>query len=408
MAVFSVSYGQDINYARQQVQKLSSPAFMGRGYVRNGDIIASEYLAGSFKNFHLKSFKDGFYQNYEFEVNTFPGNMKVIVDGLKLVPGIDFLVDPASSGCNGSFEILRIDSSQLAYNYNLILQSDVKQKFIFLDTLGFGKDKSGIKVIESIKNNKLKCSGIAVLTDKPLIYSARTYQLGKCVLDIKRSSVPVKTHNIKVKIQNKLILHKARNVVGYISGKSDSAVVFTAHYDHLGHMGKDVYFPGANDNASGTAMVLDLIRFYTSQSDNRKYTYIFILFSGEEAGLLGSEYFVSHPLFPLQKIKILINLDMVGAGSGGVTVFNGNNYPMVFHKLDSVNKSLGLSLLLNSKGNSRNSDHYPFSLNKVPALFLLTEGKEIPYHSIKDNYATLPFTAYEKLFKLITEYVKGL
>ena len=191
-------------------------------------------------------------------------------------------------------------------------------------------------------------------------------------------------------------------------GKIDTFVVFTAHFDHLGHMGKNTFFPGANDNASGTSMVLDFIRNYASSSEKQKYSYAFILFSGEEAGLLGSYYYVSDPLFPLQKIKILINLDMVGTGSGGVTVFNGNNLPDEFHKLDTINKAIGLNLILKAKGNARNSDHYPFYEKKVPALFFITEGKEVPYHSVNDKYEALPFTGYEKLFRLISEYVKSL
>ncbi len=79
----------------------------------------------------------------------------------------------------------------------------------------------------------------------------------------------------------------------------DSFLVFSAHYDHLGQMGKDIYFPGANDNASGTSMLLNLAKYY---SQNRpKYSVLFIAFGGEEAGLIGSEYYVKNPLVPLSK-----------------------------------------------------------------------------------------------------------
>ena len=84
--------------------------------------------------------------------------------------------------------------------------------------------------------------------------------------------------------------------------------MFTAHYDMIGSFGEGNYFPGASDNGSGTAMVLDLARHFSS---GRKpfYSVAFMLFSGEEAGLLGSTHYVDHPLFPLERIKLVINLD---------------------------------------------------------------------------------------------------
>ncbi|NJO68366.1 MAG: M28 family peptidase [Bacteroidetes bacterium] len=104
---------------------------------------------------------------------------------------------------------------------------------------------------------------------------------------------------LQLKPIKKLIKHNARNVIGYLPGETDTFIVFTAHYDHLGYMGRNTMFPGANDNASGTSMVLDLIR-ELSEKKNHRYSYAFMLFSGEEAGLLGSTHYVQHPYFPLK------------------------------------------------------------------------------------------------------------
>jgi Zn-dependent M28 family amino/carboxypeptidase len=212
---------------------------------------------------------------------------------------------------------------------------------------------------------------------------------------------------VNIKIDSKIITHKALNVLGTIPGETDTFIVFTAHYDHLGGMGRKVYFPGANDNASGTAMVLDLARTL-SKSVKHKYSYGFMFFSGEEAGLLGSEYYALNPVFPLKKIKIVINLDMVGTGADGISVFNGSSHPLEFAALDSINKTLNLGLNLKQRGPSQGSDHFAFHKRGIKALFLLTDDKNAPYHTITDTYNQLSFGAYERLFKLIQEYIKSL
>ena len=85
-------------------------------------------------------------------------------------------------------------------------------------------------------------------------------------------------------------------------------------------MGKKTYFPGGNDNASGTSMVLNLMEYYSNPINKPRYTIVFILFAGEEAGLLGSEYYTTHPTKDLNKIKFLLNLDLMGTGEEGMMV----------------------------------------------------------------------------------------
>src|SRR6185295_5028689 len=107
---------------------------------------------------------------------------------------------------------------------------------------------------------------------------------------------------ISFEVTNRVIPEfKTQNLAGYFDGTAaeDSFIVITAHYDHLGMMGDSVYFPGANDNASGTSMMLDLIKYFFSEKNRPKCKVAFIAFAGEEAGLRGSEYFVNHPMIPL-------------------------------------------------------------------------------------------------------------
>lgn len=407
--VTTYANSQDLPFVRQQIKMLTSPVFFGRGYIKNGDSKAVKYLSRQFRDFGLLPFGKDYFQTYGFEVNTFPGAVAVKIDGKSLVPGIDFIVNPGSGSCRGTFPVLKLDTSLFKTSFDPadLLQKDLKKTFVFLDTLGFGKSEKG-RVVRDLFRNKLVPRGILYVADKSMIFSVRSTRLTECMLLVKRISISNTPSTVSLNIKSKLKVHEARNLIGYIPGETDTFIVFTAHYDHLGGMGRKTFFPGANDNASGTCMVLDFIRDLSSRNEKHKYGYTFMLFSGEEAGLLGSHHYADNPLFPLEKIKMVLNFDMVATGSEGITVFNGSNYPSEFQKLDSLNKALDLNLTLKSKGTARNSDHYSFQAKNVKALFFNTAGKEVGYHSVSDTYEALPFTVYERLYKLVATYVKNL
>ncbi len=404
------SFSQDIDFVKKHVKMLTSPQFQGRGYVKNGDHLAANYLANEFKKFQLAKFNADYLQPYNFKVNTFPGNMDVSIDGKKLVPGFDFIVNPGSGNCNGTFEIVKIDSNLFTpvFMAQSLLRGSFKDKFIILDTLGWGKGEYRKNIRDLFLQNMEKAVGVMLVVNSSLTFSVSLFQQDFGSLVVKRTSLPDTYSNITIHVKSKLVDHNANNVIGFITGQVDTFVVFTAHYDHLGHMGKKTYYPGASDNASGTAMVLDFARQFTGENTKPKYSYAFMLFSGEEAGLLGSHFYVENPLFPLAKIKIVLNLDMMAAGSEGVTVFNGSTYPQEFARLDSINKADHLGIDLKSKGISRGSDHYSFHEKKVKALFINTGDKKLGYHVPSDTFEALPFTVYEKLFKLLYQYVEEM
>jgi aminopeptidase YwaD len=183
-------------------------------------------------------------------------------------------------------------------------------------------------------------------------------------------------------------------------------IVITAHYDHLGGMGNNTYFPGANDNASGVALMLRLAKFYAANP--QKYSLVFIAFSGEEAGLLGSKYFTEHPLVDLKKIRFLINTDLAGTGEEGITVVNATQYKKEFALLNQINEEFRYLVKINSRGKAANSDHYWFSEKGVPSFFIYTMGGIRAYHDIYDRAETLPLTEHDDLFRLITRFNQSL
>jgi Zn-dependent M28 family amino/carboxypeptidase len=183
-------------------------------------------------------------------------------------------------------------------------------------------------------------------------------------------------------------------------------VVFSAHYDHLGSLGKDAIFYGANDNASGISMLLEMAAYY--QQNPPPFTVVFMAFGGEEIGLLGSKYFVENPLFDLEKIKLLINLDLVGTGNEGLGVVNATIFPQQYAIFATINTKNNYFPKIIKRGKAANSDHYFFTEKNVPSFFIYAMGGIQAYHDTDDKAETLPLTKYSELFKLLIAWVKEI
>jgi Zn-dependent M28 family amino/carboxypeptidase len=128
---------------------------------------------------------------------------------------------------------------------------------------------------------------------------------------------------------------------------------------------------------------------------------LLIAFAGEEAGLLGSQYFTRNPKVPLANISFLVNVDIMGSGEEGITVVNGSLHKEAFDRLTHINDSLALLPQIKIRGKAANSDHYPFSEKGVPAFFFYTMGPNKHYHDIEDTYDALSFSAFNNLQLLI-------
>jgi Zn-dependent M28 family amino/carboxypeptidase len=165
-------------------------------------------------------------------------------------------------------------------------------------------------------------------------------------------------------------------------------------------------FSGAQDNASGTATVLDLASYFSKSENKPPYSLVFVSFGAEEIGMLGSNYYVDNPLFPLDEISLVINLDLVGSGSGGINFVNGKKYDKIFSQFEKISNENYYFYKIIASDNRCNSDHCAFDKKNVPAFFLMTMGDEHKWsHSIYDNYDNLPFTKYESLFRLLRDFI---
>ncbi|MCX2582933.1 M28 family metallopeptidase [Pedobacter sp. MR22-3] len=357
-------FAQDSLYVRKMVNTLASASFWGRGYTKDGMKKTADFLSAAYKNIGLVPMGTDFKQEFAYPVNTFPGKMFVAINGKKLMPGRDFIVNNESAGVKQKGSLEKVDSLNFIAHPNLRIQ----------------------------------------LKDK-LTWSVATTVAQETTIEINRKNFKEIPKEISVDIENKFIENfRASNICGWIKGtkQPDSMLIITAHYDHLGGMGADTYFPGANDNAAGVATLLSLAKYYKAHP--QPYSIGFICFAGEEAGLLGSRYFVENPPIPLSKIKFLINLDLVGTGESGMTVVNASVYPKAFSWLNEINQEQKLISKINSRGKAANSDHYFFTEKGVPAFFIYTQGGPSAYHDIFDRAETLPLTEYHDLFKLIVGF----
>jgi hypothetical protein len=408
LAIYSFSFSQQIDF-RKFTEELCSPQFHGRGYVNHGDSIASNYITGAFKNVGLvplSNSNNSFFQSFSFPVNTFPGDMAVKIDSMQLIPGIHFLIDPASAGYSGEL-ILKFVSIADLYNQRIDASKWPSSQALIARNLGFSGD-----TIPKVKQYLQKLANqipIVEIVNSKLTWSVSSSKLNFPYLIIQDSvlgAIPEKiTMNIEAEYRSD---HHARNVIGYLPSarKNAKTIVFSAHYDHLGRMGREVYFPGANDNASGTAMLVYLANYFKRKPV--KFNVVFIAFAGEEAGLLGSEFFVSNPLIQLQDIRFLINLDIMGSGEEGITAVNGTLFEKELLLLQNINKKQKALPVIEKRGPAANSDHYFFTEAGVPAFFIYTMGFNKNYHDIFDTYANLSFEAFEKIGKLLIAFTKKL
>lgn len=189
------------------------------------------------------------------------------------------------------------------------------------------------------------------------------------------------------------------NVIGIKEGSlyKDESIVVTAHLDHLGKKQDSIYY-GANDNASGVAVMMKVAEMLKNVNTTRSV--IFIAFTGEEVGLMGSAYFVTHPTIDLKKIRFMINLDLVGSGPDGIMVQGIDGHEFELSEIQKINQTY-FKFELGTRTNSPNSDQYYFHVLGVPAFFMYAYNGTMPYHSPSDIAEKIDIAVVENVAKFV-------
>jgi aminopeptidase YwaD len=228
----------------------------------------------------------------------------------------------------------------------------------------------------------------------------------------------------------------AYNVIGTLEGSDpvlrNEAIIVGAHYDHLGRGGEGSLAPrageihhGADDNASGVAGMLELARLFSAQRPRPKRTLVFMAFSGEEEGLLGSNYYVNHPIRPLANTVAMINMDMIGRMKDSKLIVGGVGTAREWREMlgtqnaqttgagvvaaspiSTLESARNFNLTLQEDGYGP-SDHSSFYAKQIPVLFFWT-GTHNDYHKPSDTFEKINYTDEVRVLALVAQVVRAL
>lgn len=409
------TYSQS-EYARDILNILCSKEMHGRGYVNKGDSLASEYLASEYEKLNLEKPGDTYFQSFEHNVNTFPTELSVIIDGIKLNPGSEFLIHPASAEGGLEHDVFMVNPKQLE-NKAKFLPKLLEQHnaFVVIDRREIEISKEQEKLIAELSafvmfGEDHFLAGIIEIYPSSYkgLWSVSNQQTRRVGAKVFSNKTPKKFKKIKINAEAEFLeAYTSRNVIGKIKGKSsDSTIIVSAHYDHLGRMGPGTYFPGASDNASGTAMLLSLAKHFSLNQP--EFDMMFICFAGEEAGIVGSKYYVENPIESLEKIKFVLNLDIMGTGDDGIQVVNGTVYKTEFAKLQGLNDEFSFLKQVKIRGERCNSDHCAFHEKGIPSFFSYTLGGKAEYHNIYDTAESLSLSEFDSVLDLFKQFLAKL
>ena len=390
-------------YQRYLVDTLASPHFDGRGYVNNGAEKAADFIANQFDSLGLTHSMS---QTLPIRVNIFPGALDLELDGVKLIPGKDYLVDPLSGGGNATINAASINVFSKSQMKKLMNSTKYINNILVIqkpDTLTGERIKEFKLLIQALGD----LWPVVVLTDEKLTWGVGTSALRYPVFWVNKPGID-KIKTISYRVDQQLISQETNNVMALVkgTGNKQNYLLVTAHYDHLGRMGSNTVFPGANDNASGVAEMLALAAYFAKNPLQKNV--LFVAFTGEEAGLMGSQYFVNNPTISLDSIDFVLNLDLSGTGDEGITVVNATLYPEIFDQLVKINEEGSYVAKVKKRGPAANSDHHFFTEKGVPAFFIYTLGGIKAYHDVYDLPETLPLTEAADLEQLYVRFFQYL
>jgi len=437
-------------YYNGLLKEISSERYNGRSVYENGDLRAAAFLIDQLAGIegivpcpaagpedvtarpYLKSIVEPsgagrweamegkekylpYLQHFQFPMNVMRGAMSLAVDGVDYAPTFDYTVKEFSPTCHGFFKVNYLDEE--AYRkegFMEHLNSGIyENQFVVIDW------KHYLETVQPDPFEKYKpylteldqVGGIILRQEEQFPYfKARSYYQSKRPVLFVNGSFPNDAREIELHLDAEMLpMRDAHNIVAWLPGTdptADTYYTFIAHYDHLGYMGADSFFPGANDNGSGAAMVVTVAKYLSKHRPAHGVQ--FILLDAEEENLLGSFFYCENPRLPLDKIEYVIDLDMVAddsdrlateitpGGEAGLERFRAINSDGKYPPFDLAMESL-----------SDDSDHFSFGEKGVPAIYFSTEGSILQYyHTPRDSYKNTRDSNFDRLFHLVTKFVE--
>lgn len=276
-------------------------------------------------------------------------------------------------------------------------------------TYDYSAGKAGIPIIEvknSIIDNILKTCG----------YDFKLYDIVKRIYDsMKPNSFTINNLSVEIQTDVRYIKSKVANVIGYIEGSNpelkNEYIIIGAHYDHLGWGGQGSLVPdtvaihnGADDNGSGTAGLLELAEYLSHNRKNLNRTLVFIAFTAEEEGTIGSGFYVKNPVFPLENTIAMINMDMIGRlKEDKLTIYGTGTSPVWNDIIEKLNSDFKFNLNLVKDGYGP-SDHAQFYSKNIPVLHFFT-GIHSDYHKPSDDYDKINYQGQKRILDFIAKLI---
>lgn len=462
--------------ARQHLTLLASPEFEGRGTGQKGGEKTAHYIANQFKSYGLQAPVDG---NYFQPVNLVRVSYQVqrfVVNGTAYENGTDFFIQGDNKRTiYHTDDIVFVGYGIQDKKHNDLADVDIRDKVVLVINEGEPKDANGNSIVtgnkkmsewassrfkrvqELLKKNPKMILAAGDYVDENMARFGRRLVGGRFSLDDGNDAVsgtsqaPVvnissrlanellakhqtsleqqkntpSTFTIPAKVDAEMGITKEKfadpNVLGLLEGSDlkDEIVVIVGHYDHDGILPDGTFFPGADDNGSGTVGVLELARvFAQTKKDGQgpRRSLLFIGLAAEEKGLLGSKFYVENPIFPLENTVACINMDMIGRIDD--KHLNGNhNY---IHAIGLDKLSSELKQITEAANNTYTqmeldymyddpkdpmrlyyrSDHYNFAEKGIPSAFFFS-GLHPHYHTPEDTVDKIDFPMMVKREKLI-------
>ena len=207
---------------------------------------------------------------------------------------------------------------------------------------------------------------------------------------------------------------KVKNVIGVLEGETEETIIIGAHYDHVGRGGMNSLAPGskeihngADDNASGTVGLLELARRFGQSGVKPKRRLVFMAFTGEEEGLIGSAHYVAHPIWPLDQTVAMLNMDMIGRlNEDKLTIFGTGTAAFWQPLLDDLAKKYGFTLNKIAVGMGP-SDQTSFYMKNIPVLHLFT-GTHSDYHRPSDDWEKINVGGMRRVVDMLQEIVQSV
>jgi aminopeptidase YwaD len=418
------------NKLRAHVGFLADDKLEGRRTGTTGERLAAEYISQEFQQLGLTpKGVDGFLQAFSVnEGKQMLEETSLVIAGKKMTPGKDFFVFPYSA--NGKSEgnitmgVPEIGSPWLI-DINTVLEDNSNNPHFDLagyiyDFSKLAKQKGAAALIwynGGSKEDKLSFNA----KDKSPVVSLPVFYLQKSAA-VQLLAQDVASLNIKASAMLGDKIRNGMNVVGFIDNGAATTVVLGAHFDHLGY-GEDgnsryekkeaVIHNGADDNASGTATLLELARLLKA-SKAKNNNYLFIAFSGEELGLYGSKHFTDNPTIDLKTVNYMINMDMVGRLNDSTKTLTVGGYgtspvwASLISPVQGAQKATkaadAFQIKIDSSG-SGPSDHTSFYRKDIPVLFYFT-GLHTDYHKPSDDANRINYAGMVKILRHVQGVVE--